>query len=724
MTFATEKEKAASERYMFVRLEPARDLASSFSSLGGGLYSASMPFKPSRVQRNGAALVKDNTTPTINDHYYWNGADLICKFAATPASDVVAAFYYLHFTGSIWREAYSTPGDGATDLVSWEPRIVEYPGFTQSVEDLLSGVFSISGLDLQLANSDKNFNKYFSNDDSFYQKYCDIWLGISDETVKIYSGVVASCSVSDVCSLSILDRLNVTSNVAFMGDSEDEVFINKSTYPNAISADVGKVIPFILGRYSKREVDMELGGSSTSFFKPMDVNSHNRAYCTNYNSTISTVNNREWKLARCRSIKKQSFGAIVRALVLGASPAAAHFYFSSYSNLYIGQPVRWNEGGTDYYGVISIVGDYILSGNTYNIRVSCYSAAASTSSIFTANYCLSVFVRTIDSDNNPSLPNYQFSETLLEGLNYTVNETTTSGGNKSISITFSSGMESFVSTNHVQFKNTFIAKFTNRALDPLLDSVHYSLFPGGSLNHADVISDILGDMGLTVNSASISAAASDLPKNVLMTIGAPDDVSLPTYADVLSKILASTLGFLSPISDGEIGYYLFKKPNPATTPGDDFIDGSVFTSLGVDIQYQDIYSAITARNEIISIQYIGAEFGGGIGGNIIADKEKTIENKRAEFLHGVKRIKYIDYALDDFSDTLDDILSIISNRKASYRFATATKNLNHYIGKDLYIVSDKCLGISGNSKIKLLANNIEGKSAKLICYDLLGLERT
>lgn len=723
MTFATEKEKAASERYMLVRLEPARDLAALFTSLGGGLYSAPMPFKPSQVFKNGEALIKDNATPTLNDHYYWDGTNLVCKFSVSPSNDVVTAFYYLHFTGSIWREAYSKPGDSGTDFVSWEPRIIEYPGFTQSVEDLLAGVFSISGLELSLINADNGLNKYFTDNDSFYQKKCDIWLGISDSVLQVYSGVMVACSLSNELRISVLDRMNVSNNTALMRDSESECFINTTTYPNAMLSDVGKVVPFILAKYSKRESVEDSVATSVRAFKPAYEDSFFKAYCTNYSTTISSATNRNWLLARCRSIKKQSFGTIVRALTTGGLLNRTYFYFSSYSNLYVGQPIRWNEGGTDYYGCISLVGDHLIGPDTYNVAILTYnSAASSTSSVMTANYCMSVFARTTDLSATGTQPNSQFSETLFEGQHYTVTETNTTGGNKKISITLTSTMETFVAGNHFNFDG--LTKFNTRSIDPTQDGIYYCIFTDTNMNHSRVIEDILADMGVDSDLTSITAAESDLDKDVHMMVGKPGDSTLPTYSDVLNKIMSCTLGFLAPVSDGKIGYFLFKKPNPSTTANDDLVDNSIYSDLSVEVQYQDIYSAIVATNDMINIRWIGAEYGGGTTGNIDAIKSKSLDDQRARYLHGVSKVYYIDYVLDDFNDTLDDILSVISNRKAIYSFKTATKNLNHFIGKDLYLVSAKTLGVNGNSKIKLLANSIDGKTASLTCHDLLGLERT
>ena len=294
MTFATEKEKQASERFMLVRLGPARDLTPLFSSLGGGLYSAVMPYKPVSVKRNGVALVSDNTTPTANDHYYWNGSTVVAKFAADPAiADIVISDYRIYLTGSTVKTTYSTPDDNLTEIVSWEPRLLEYPAFSQSVENILSGVFSISGLDVNIINADKGMNQYFTDNDSFYQKPCDIWLGIGADVLRVYTGAIAACSISDNVTLSVLDKLNVTNNTALMGDTENECFINTTSHPNAMISDVGKVIPFIISRYSRREFSKDPVATNVSAFKPTQQTSLNRAYCKNYNSSISTANNRE-----------------------------------------------------------------------------------------------------------------------------------------------------------------------------------------------------------------------------------------------------------------------------------------------------------------------------------------------------------------------------------------------------------------------------------------------
>lgn len=249
------------------------------------------------------------------------------------------------------------------------------------------------------------------------------------------------------------------------------------------------------------------------------------------------------------------------------------------------------------------------------------------------------------------------------------------------------------------------------------------MFTNSDLNHAEFVSDIIEACGLTPNTASITAAYSALSANVHFQIGEVDSTSLPTYADIAAKVLGSTVGFITPNTSGEIEYNLFQLPNPSTTADDVRVDPDTFNDLVAEIEYQDIYSSIVSRNDLLDIRWLGAEYGGGSTGNIDQQKVSIKTNDDVYYLHGIEKIYNHACVLDDVTTTDDIILSLISSRKVKYRFVTASKNLDHYIGRDLYLVTPKALGGTGFSKVKLLANTVNGKQSQLICFDLLGLER-
>ena len=137
MAFADEIDRSDSHRYALVRLRPARYVSESLS-LSGGVYQMTFPYPVARVERNGTALTEDATTPSTNDHWYYDETTqtLKVKLASAPDSstNIVCAFYYLFYTSKAeGAEAYETPTDSATTVRPWEPRLRAEPEITQAM---------------------------------------------------------------------------------------------------------------------------------------------------------------------------------------------------------------------------------------------------------------------------------------------------------------------------------------------------------------------------------------------------------------------------------------------------------------------------------------------------------------------------------------------------------------------------------------------------------------
>jgi hypothetical protein len=692
---------------MLVRIEPARDLSTQFVSIGGGVYEADMPYKPSKVLHNGAATTKDTSAPTVNEHWFWDSATkkLKVKTASAPASNnFFICFYYIHLTGEIPRNTYETPTDSGTDLVDWQPLISKYPEFSQSIENILAGIFSISGSTLDLINPDNTFESYLTEFDSFNLKECKAWTFINSTSNSSFSfsGTVSAISISaSNVSISLVDSFNKLLGPAYIGDKQSEVILDVDSFPNIASQSVGKPIPYIFTKFTpyNSTIVTNLG---PQFVKPVDTSFYLNGVCSSYDKTISTSTNRTWILCRVPDVEVQSFGAIQAILT---STYIIRLRFASVSGCYAGMPIRWIEAGTPRYGTITRAETFVHSSVTYNIQISTLTGLdCSVASTFTANNALSVFVKT------PLGQSTSFSE----GLDYTVTKTTTSGGNKLVKITLTSAMESGPSTN-------FGSIFTSTALNPDTDQVGFRVVTSGSLNQADVIKRIVESSGLATDSTTFSAAGAALNTDVAMMIPTYGEQALLSYSDYISKLLTSTVGYLTVGSDSEIEYYLTYKPNPSTTLDSDLIDTSTALDGGVsvDIDYQDIYSSITITNPFSTNGETRVLFQ-------LSDYPTSLhwENDQAKYLHGVNRGFEFQSALLAISQTVEYQTDITSSRRAYYRFRTATKNLDNSLGKDLYIVGPKCLGGGGTAKVKVLSIDKSGESSNIKAEDLIKFSST
>lgn len=697
MTIATEKLKPKSERFMLIRMEPARDVTSTLAA-GGGLYSCAMPFKPSRVQRNGVNLTEDNSDPTVNDHWYWDGTTLKVKLASAPSTstpNVIVAFYYIYLTGNRSRYANSTPTDTNAPLVQWVGRITSYPSTSQSIANIYSGVFSIDGMSISAANPDNYFGQYLTPSDSFYKKRVDAWVCINSVSniETAYRGVVASIFAdNEQINFSVLDDFNRLNSPAYMGDtSQESIFIKESgSYPSIYRQHAGKPNRFIASDVSKydlnksQELTLTLFGAPFEKFQFPDWRQYMAAVNTDYDATALSEKN-EWALCRLGGTAlQQSFGSTVNVVTDGF---AYYLGFSvAPSNVFVGASVTWVNSPNTYKGIVVWVGSRTYLGNTYHIAVIPQSSpfVLNTSSVFNNLSAVEIIVDVGYTSLGSNVPIQTY-----EGLDYTLNQTTTSGGNKSLSVSFVPGL------------NGRYPGYGTFTLNPESCTVHYRVFGPTNYGHGQLLKSFCDKVGIETDAASFTSADAALTDKVAISIPYHDEESYGTYVDYAERILASTLGYLSIDADFKVKYSLTVAP----TSG----DGASKTNIERDsfawnCEYQDLVSRIIASNQNYPI------------GNSSYD----VVNYVAKYLHGIDDVYHFEHALKTLSQ-INNILKVRSNRRLSYTFTTATANIDSAIGDNLTLTYDKLPGSVSSDNVKIVSLEKEADKTSVTALDFEGL---
>jgi hypothetical protein len=262
----------------------------------------------------------------------------------------------------------------------------------------------------------------------------------------------------------------------------------------------------------------------------------------------------------------------------------------------------------------------------------------------------------------------------LYGRDYTASLTATSGGNKYLKITFVNNFEA----NHPGLTT----------LDPSVMAVRYRVKPDTTNStHAKALKYILEKSGVSVDSASFTAADSALSTNVNFSIPTFSELDYQSYYHYVEKILSSTLGYLTIDSDLEIAYGLFDTPSSTDEiTSTDVIDGTA----AVKVEYKDIIDHIIAYNDHV------------VDSEVSSNSSISATSNKARYLHGINKTVRFVHALEDISNRLDDIISFRSNRFAYYTFRTKTKNLDTIIGDEFLLKRDGLLG------------NVESKSVVTI----------
>lgn len=648
---------------------------------------------PPNVYYESAPYTEVTTNMPLAGEWYYDAAGGFVHFRQGSFDNRYYVAFTEYLTGSTFREAPkipTTPGDN----VLWKPLITKYPVVTKSISDITVGILSQSLSTIDFINEDGFFNIYLSKNATILNQQVKVWLCINsvDNVKLVFSGKAATVDIFEsVCSLSVIDPTEKLNSPATWGLGINGLTLSDSAdYPYTVTTraeDAGKLIT----RYLTRRTRHFFSG----IFNYPDITTienYEKGYCVDYTSTISTTTNRYWSLgvvkqdlslvSNSMAVQVQSVGSISSTVAQGS--LIRHFNVSSKANVYCGNMISWEEGGTRR-GMVFRTDSYTYLGNPYNLQVITETAGdnvATTSSTFNLSPAMSIHIKSGNS---------------LANLHY--------GRDYTYSISVERGRFILTFTNN--FEANYPGFFSGGALNPNLDSVYHYTHFSGPLGHADVLKSLLEAAGLTVNTASFTAAASALTADVCFQIPFIDAGSIATYADYAAKILESTGGYLTLNLDDEIEYHLFDSPTSSNT-----ISSSEFSDFNLGIEYQDIFDEVIFNNTNFKNDSL-----------IIASQSGDTslfrsQNVKTRYLNNIVRAKSTTHALESMTNTIARVLWLNSNRKAKISFKTATKNIDSKPGDDIEILSDVLPGAVSSLDLKIVTVSTSCESTDIEALDL------
>lgn len=679
----------ASDRFMLVRLTPARYVSGDLAADGGGVYSMAWTYPIAKVERNGTVLTETTTNPPgTNDYWYHDESSgtFKVKLASAPSStNVVVIYYYLFYTNQKAREAYETPTDSATTLRDWEPRLTALPTITQSIRNVTSGVFSVSASGLELINSDYAFQNYLTANDSFRGKDVDIWLCVNDtsEIQKVFKGAVDSLSLSEgFVSISFLDLFSTLDQPCYMGDTAAEAFFTRTEYPTLAADDEGVPRKYVAGG-GNRCVVFDNGTYIRQLFDGEEA--------VNISSSVGGAgDNLTWGLCRIPpgGIKNQSFGSITRTTFFAGGQSWAYVSNHTFS---AGETLQWVELGVTYRALILYVEEFIEGGLTYNLAISDISPGRlTTSSTIAALPKIALALK--HPQEGVAYPGGYAVSPLQYTDGFSISTTTTSGGNTLVDIVL-------VNTN---------IRVAGASLVPETDRLLYRVVPAADANHAAVLERLVEAAGLAINASTFSTATSALDADCRFTIPYFDEIEYKTYTEYAEDLLSCTLGAVYQNSSQEVAYELLDSEAGAQT-----IDRHVYLkgSLSASVDYNDVVTQIVAYNpHAIELNELDA-----------ADPSSaTSEDLVAKYLHGAKTTRFR-HLMTSLANRIDAILAVRSSPRILYRFETATKNLTSLLNDPITLEADAVLGGSGTKDLSVVTIDNSGTSTVVEALDLESL---
>lgn len=690
MTFATEKEKQASERFMLVRVTGHRDITDDLITHSGFIKKVILNKKPSKVLRwtylsgnpdppSGIALTEDTSYPPGINQWVYDDSISTLYILDTPDDNAYTVEEQLFFTGSQVRHAPAeptTPGD----YVTWLPLITEYPSITESIDNLTVGIFSISDTQVSIINEGNWLGDYVLQNTSLYDQEVKIWQCINDVTNirRVFTGATVSADLSGkVVTLSVADRFNKLSKRASFGLRASQMYCNKNydgyggghDDANFNPNDVGKNIPRHLQVKTKYNFGTNIGtvGDTSKFYTGFYYaqSTFKRYLCGYIKSGLTTNNN----------ITTQSFGTITATSL--PSAFVREFVVTSYSNLYYNQTITWVESAVTYHGIIA----ELVNSTTFRVfRLG--ADAASTGSTFTARKAFSCYFR----EGNDTI-------NMVQGRDYTVNDS-----NGVVVITLVTGFES----NFTQF--------SSNPFDPYRDVLKYYYYVDTNLGHATILKNIIEASGVATNAASFTAAASALSANAHFSIPFNGSGEIQSYADYVAKILESTGGFIRVNSSDEVEYQLFQAPVPTV-----IIDDSEYSDMQWSVEFQDVIPEINATNDQLTDGQVNNS------GEIWAGSRYHSFDSEGSRLNNVLRVKYIDHVLKSFTNSASRVLRMNSIRRLKYKFNAPAKFFDMLLGDDIRIYSDQLPGGADYVDAKVVLKSLNGSNVTIEAVDLPNL---
>lgn len=644
-----------------------------------------------RVERIGTTLTKVTTVSANDTWSHDESASLFTiKLASAPsATNVIIVYYYLFYSTGVTRYTYEDPSDNTTTLRTWLPRIVSAPDISQSFGNTINGVLTQAPTHIDLINDNHEFENYLTINDSFANKAIDIWicLNSTSNVRRIYSGRTQSIRLNtNRVSIDASDPFALLNKPCHFG-------INPIGYLTVYGSDtvyqqdVGKPLHIFFGKTSYYKTT---GRAISNGLSLSDLVDGLPCYPYNVSATISTTTNINWYMGAQISggCQFQTYGTITRTTTNGSY---RYIMFSSLQYVAVGHSITWTEAAVQYGAVVYYVGDFTYLGNAYNVVISSTDPFTTGSTMDTSQRAIAVGLKDYPSVGTVTV--------LKHGIDYQFNQGTAGGLSTAVSTMNISGLGIIVllgTTTVNPGTHKMFYKFEHFTSD-------------GSMTQAQVLKGLLQFAGLSTDTASFAAVDAALPDRVNFTIPNIDETEHKTYLKYVTDILASTYGYLSINSSGNVEYHLLAAPSSTDSRDESSI---LRGSFSTQINYQDIATSLKFQNPHLP-------------STATSIAEPSESSSKAKYLHGTQNSKSYRHCLElNGSNELtrqDQIFAVLSQRSVKYRWQTSTLDIDVALGDDIQLDHDGVLGGSGSGDVKVTGLTLSDKGISVEAQDLKDL---
>jgi hypothetical protein len=225
-------------------------------------------------------------------------------------------------------------------------------------------------------------------------------------------------------------------------------------------------------------------------------------------------------------------------------------------------------------------------------------------------------------------------------------------------------------------------------------------------NHAIHLKTLLEQAGINYDSSSMTAAESALDQDVCFTQPYFGESSYRSYIEVAQDLLGSTFGYLNMNDEFELAYNLFDTTAAGDEITNDIIDKD---SLSGKVNYQDIYNQIYSVNDHVSSDPYAST---------VDDKSYFVSQAKSQYLHGGERVYEHRNLLRNYFTKVDKLHEYKRNRRVTYKFKTANKNIDSQIGDNLTLTNSDVANSAGTDNLRITGLNKGTDRTEVIANDL------
>lgn len=348
MTFAAQIEKPEVKKIPLVMIRPRRKVT-SWTDMGGGVYRSSWTYGiVNRVWiQFGVELTQAASAAVLGGEWYYDRYNQLLYVGSVVDPTAVGRFveYELHFSTDYFRGPRD-PLDSASEVVDWQPYLVNEPAPQNGSRDYLFGFNPLVSSSINLANAGGALNPHLY-DSSFRKGEVKMWIMVNEVMAKAirrsevkqtflgYMGDTVSLSdrtVSISCQdfFSFLDRQMEFNTFAGIATADPRAIVEGQEWP----------IRRVRGRVQN--------------FTGVNVD---------YDATPATNKNRDWVLMEEESsLDEATYTLVVDHL---AANTATKTFFTETPKVMAGDVFAMTNNGVTRYGTITAV-DYAAKWVTHD----------------------------------------------------------------------------------------------------------------------------------------------------------------------------------------------------------------------------------------------------------------------------------------------------------------------------------------------------------------------